>query len=343
MRVMFDKHAFMRSILTERGRKAVPIMAIPGAELLGAKPQDVFRDGELQFRCIKALSEAAPVAAQVTFMDLSIEAEAFGSKIAFSGHENPDVVEVLLSDTSAIQALQEPKVGTKRTAEALRCARLCAENLERPTFGGMIGPYSLAGRLADMTEMMLLAASEPDLAHELLSKTTSFLKEYAKAIKDAGVAGIMVAEPAAGLLSPEMCQELSAKYMEEIVKAVQDDSFMVILHNCGQVEKQVNTLLATGADALHVGNAVDICDILPQVPEHILLLGNLDPVNVLKNMTADQVYAKTLRLLEKTASYKNYILSSGCDLPPAVPMKNIQAFLNALKTYNKNQEPGGRP
>jgi len=336
--MFFDKNGFMQSVLTERRRKTIPIMAMPGVELIGAKPQDVFRDGDLQFRCIKALSEAVPVDAQVTFMDLSIEAEAFGSKIAFSEHENPDVIEVLLGDASAIQALQEPKVGAKRTGEALHCARLCAENLERPTFGGMIGPYSLAGRLADMTEMMLLTASEPDLAHELLSKTTAFLKEYARAIKSTGVAGILIAEPAAGLLSPEMCRQFSAKYMEEIVKAVRDDSFMVILHNCGRVEKQIDALLSTGADALHIGNAVDICNILPQVPEHVLVLGNLDPVNVLKTMTADQVYEKTLQLLEKTASYKNYVLSSGCDLPSAVPMKNIQAFLNALKTYNKEKD-----
>ena len=100
----------------------------------------------------------------------------------------------------------------------------------------------------------------------------------------------------------------------------------------------MDALLSTGADALHVGNAVDICAILPQVPGHILLMGNLDPVSVCKAMTADQVYEKTLQLLKITAPYKNFVLSSGCDLPPAVPMKNIQAFLGALKTYNTNTE-----
>lgn len=334
----FDKQAFIQSVLTERKRKVLPVMTTPGAELIGARPRDVFQDGELQFRCIKALSKAVPVDAQVTFMDLSIEAEAFGSKIAFSDHENPTVIEALVGESSAIQALQVPQIGSKRTGEVLQCARLCAEHLARPTFGGIIGSYSLAGRLADMTEMMLLAASEPATAHELLRKTTAFLKEYAKAIKSTGVAGILIAEPAAGLLSPEMCQEFAAVYIKEIIDAVKDDSFMVILHNCGKTEKQVDALLSTGADALHVGNAVDICAILPQIPEHILLMGNLDPVHVFKTMTADQVYEQTLQLLQKTSPYNNFVLSSGCDLPPAVPMKNIQAFLGALKTYNNNPE-----
>ncbi len=336
--MFFDKHAFVQSVLTERRRKAIPIMTTPGAELIGAKPRDVFQNGELQFRCISALSEKAPVDAQVTFMDLSIEAEAFGSQIAFSDHENPTVISALAGTESAIQTLQVPQIGVKRTGEVLHCARRCAESIDRPTFGGMIGPYSLAGRLADMTEMMLLAASEPETAHALLRKTTAFLTQYAKAIKAAGVAGILIAEPAAGLLSPQMCQEFSAVYLKEIIKAVRDDSFMVILHNCGRTEKQVDALLSAGADALHVGNAVDICAILPQVPENILLMGNLDPVNVFKNMTESEVYEKTLQLLEKTSRYKNFVLSSGCDLPPAVPMKNIFAFLGALKTYNTNTE-----
>lgn len=336
--MLFDKQAFIRSVLTERSRKALPIMTTPGAELICAKPRDVFQNGELQFRCVQALSQAAPVDAQVTFMDLSIEAEAFGSQIAFSDHENPTVTGALAANAAAIRALQVPQIGVKRTGEVLTCARLCAKHLERPTLGGMIGPYSLAGRLADMTEMMLLAASEPETAHALLRKTTAFLKKYALALKAAGVAGILIAEPAAGLLSPQMCQQFSAVYLKEIIAAVRDDSFMVILHNCGRTEKQVDALLSTGADALHVGNAVDICAILPQVPEHILLMGNLDPVNVFKTMNDTQVYEKTLELLEKTSRYKNFVLSSGCDLPPAVPMKNIFAFLGALKTYNNNTE-----
>ena len=332
----FDKQEILQAILTGRRRKALPIMTSPGVELTGSAPREVFQNGELQFRCIRALAKAAPVDAQVTFMDLSVEAEAFGSEIVFSDHENPTVAAPLADTEEKIRVLQIPAVGSRRTAEVLACAKLCAEELERPTFGGLIGPYSLAGRLADMTEMMILAAAEPETAHLLLRKTTDFLKEYIRAFKAAGVAGVMIAEPAAGLLSPEMCQEFAADYLREMVEAVQDESFMVILHNCGRTEKQVEALLSTGADALHVGNAVDVCDILQQVPENIPVMGNLDPVGVFKEMTPEQVYDKTLELLRRTSPYKNFVLSSGCDLPPAVPLPNVLAFLKALHTYNQS-------
>ncbi len=330
----FNKKQFIDEIMTSPLRKALPIMTSPGMELIGARPREVFQDGALQFRCIEALAEVCPADVAVTFMDLSIEAEAFGCEIAFSELENPTVVGALANDEAAVEALKVPEPGAARTGEVLRCAELCAKHLERPVFGGLIGPFSLAGRIADMTEMMMLAAGEPEVAHALLRKTASFLKSYLLAIKSTGVAGALIAEPAAGLLSPEMCREFAADYVRDIIAAVRDDSFMVVLHNCGKTEKQVDALLSTGADALHVGNAVDICTILDQVRPPVPVMGNLDPASVFKAMTPSEVYAKTSELLARTAAYPNYVLSSGCDLPPAVPIANVKAFFDALEAYN---------
>lgn len=334
----FSKVKFIQEVTGSPKRMAIPIMTSPGIELTGLKPRDVFQSGELQFKCISALAEATDASAHVTFMDLSVEAEAFGSKITFSDLENPTVSARLVADESEIDKLVIPAVGTKRTAEILKCAGLCAKNLKRPVFGGMIGPYSLAGRLADMTEMMMLTAGEPEIAHKLLVKVTAFLTDYIKAIKATGVSGILIAEPAAGLLSPDKCQEFAAEYIKKIIAAVKDDSTMIILHNCGRTEKQVSALLSTGADAIHVGNAVNILDILPQVPSNVPVMGNLDPVSVFKTADPQTVYSKTLDLLNATSGYPNYILSSGCDVPPGVPMENVRAFYRACHDYNKSKE-----
>ena len=331
----FQKQNFIHEILASPCRKALPIMTSPGMELLGLKPREVFQSGELQFQCIQALSAAVPMDAQVTFMDLSVEAEAFGSPIVFSDYENPTVSAAIANTQESVDALRIPEPGEKRTKEVLLCAKLCAQRLARPTFCGMIGPYSLAGRLADMTEMMMLAAAEPEVAHALLRKAADFLKRYIQALRDTGAAGVMIAEPAAGLLSPEMCREFAAQYLKEIIEEVKSDSFPVILHNCGRTEKQVDALLSTGADALHVGNAVDLLDILPQVPPEIPVMGNLDPVGVFRNSTEEQVYEAAMDLLKRTAAFPNFVLSSGCDLPPGLPMKNIQAFSRALNDYNQ--------
>lgn len=106
----------------------------------------------------------------------------------------------------------------------------------------MIGPFSLAGRLFDMTEIMLAVLTEPEAAQVLLDKCTQFLTKYAKAYKSAGANGVIIAEPAAGLLSPPLCQQFSSVYLQKVVAAVQDDYFMVILHNCGNTVHLVDMI-----------------------------------------------------------------------------------------------------
>ena len=176
---------------------------------------------------------------------------------------------------------------------------------------------------------------EPDVIMALLDKCTAFLIDYCKALKATGVAGVVMAEPAAGLLSNEDHQMYATPYVKQIVDAVQDDDFTVILHNCGNTGQCTGAMVETGAAAMHFGNLVDIPQALTEVPEHMLVMGNLDPVGIFKQATPEQVAAATTDLLEKTRGAKNFVISSGCDLPPAVPEANLEAFFGAVEAYNK--------
>ena len=67
---------------------------------------------------------------------------------------------------------------------------------------------------------------------------------------------MVLAEPVAGLLSPALAEEFSGPYVKRIVDAVQDDSFLLIYHNCGgSTIQQIDSILATGSAAYHFGNA----------------------------------------------------------------------------------------
>lgn len=98
----FDKDSFRVSILGDRRRKVIPVMTSPGAALAGIPLREVFGDGARAFACIRALAEAVPSAAQVTFMDLSVAAEAFGAALAFSDYENPTVAPPLVGDAAGL-------------------------------------------------------------------------------------------------------------------------------------------------------------------------------------------------------------------------------------------------
>lgn len=326
---------WMFGICTSVERQAMPIMTYPGLSLAGTNVIEIVKYGEAQFKCIEALADKYPSAAAVTTMDLSVEAEAFGSPVNFSPTEVPAVSSRIVKDEDSARALKIPKVGDGRTGAYITAARLSAKYIkDRPAFGGIIGPFSLVGRLFDMTELMVAIKLEPEIIHILLEKVTVFLVEYAKEFKEAGTNGLIIAEPAAGLLSPELCEEFSSRYVQRIVEEVQDDYFMVILHNCGNTKNLVNSMIGTGAMAFHFGNAVDMAEIMPQIPWGRIAFGNIDPATIFKNGTVEDVRAKTWELLEKTFSYKNFVLSSGCDIPPGTPVENIDEFFNKLDEFN---------
>lgn len=333
------------SIIASNERKAMPVMTYPGLNIIGKNVLEMVRNGEIQYKCLKALSVRYPKAAAATLMmALYVEAEAFGSEINYSQNEIPTVSKRLIDSFSSLENLKIPGIGAGKTGEHLKAAEHATETItDCPVFGGIIGPFSLAGRLYDVTEIMSGILIEPEGSHELLQISTDFLKKYALAFKDAGCNGIVIAEPAAGLLAEKECDDFSSYYVRQIVDHVQDENFIVILHNCGNTIRLVNSMVSTGSAGLHFGNAVDILDILPQVPPDLLVFGNLDPVGVIKNGTPENIRIKTLELLNKTASYPNFVLSSGCDIPPGTKPENIDEVFKALEEYNEGQFEISKP
>lgn len=74
---------------------------------------------------MKAIANRVDALACVSYMDLSVEAEAFGAKIQVFDAEVPK------------------------------------DLTEKPVFAGMIGPYSLAGRLVDVSQAMIYCMRHP--------------------------------------------------------------------------------------------------------------------------------------------------------------------------------------
>lgn len=330
-----NTYQWIRNLLGQAKRVAIPIMTHPGIELIGKQITDAVMDGEIHFRAIEALARRFPMAASTTIMDLTVEAEAFGAGLHLEENNIPSIAGRLVTDYAGVRELSVPTLDAKRIPQYLKADELAARHLDIPVFAGCIGPFSLAGRLYGMTEIMISIYIEPETVALLLEKCTEFLLRYCQAIKQTGVAGVLMAEPAAGLLSNDDCRAFSSVHVRRIVEAVQDESFTVILHNCGNTGHCTPAMLATGAGGYHFGNRADMVEALRMCPDEVPVMGNIDPVAVLKQAVPEQVYAETFALLERTADFPNFILSTGCDVSPHTPIENIEAFYRALEQYNE--------
>ena len=312
----------------------IPIMTHPGIEMIGATVKDVVQNGERHAQAIYELSKVYPSDAATVIMDLTVEAEAFGSVVEFPEDDMPHVIGTLV-DASSVEALQVPSVSSGRVPEYLLANRLAVELIkDKPVFAGAIGPFSLAGRLYGMSEIMVDCYLEPEAITLLLEKCTQFITDYCLELKKTGCMGVIIAEPAAGLLSNDDCMMFSSIYMKEIIEKVQDENFMVVLHNCGNTGQCTGAMVATGAKAYHFGNAVSMIEALKECPADSLVMGNIDPVGVLRMMSPEEVKCQVTSLLDAVAQYPNFVLSTGCDTPPHLPQENIKAYYEALDAFN---------
>ena len=316
-------------------KKAFPILSFPCIQLLGVSVRELISDSALQAKGMKAVADCTNAAAAVSLMDLSLEAECFGAEVCVQDDEVPTVTGRLIHDVQEAQALAVPAIGSGRTGLYIDAIQKASKMItDRPVLAGMIGPFSLAARLLDVSEIMMDCYDEPEMVHLVMEKTTAFLIEYAKAYRAAGANGIVLAEPVSGLLSPALEAEFSAPYIKRIVDAVQDDAFILIYHNCGDnTPRMVDSLLTIGAAAYHFGNAIDMKQMLEKFPEDVTLMGNVDPAGVLRLGSPDEVRVATMTLLEACAGHPNFVLSSGCDIPPMTPWENIRAFFAASDEF----------
>ncbi len=325
---------WINEIFQNSKRVAVPVMTHPGIELTGHRVIEAVTDGRVHYEAIKYLADHYPSFATSTIMDLTVEAEAFGCQINFPEDEVPSVVGRLVSDADSVAALQVPDLQAGRTRIPEGCPA-GSRTYHRPSrTGRMHRPFSLAGRLYDMSEIMVAIYTDPEVILQLLDKCTAFILKYCAELKRLGASGVFIAEPAAGLLSNEDCMAYSTVFIRQIVQTLQDDDFAVILHNCGDTGQCTQAMVESGAAALHFGNAIDMVSALQECPSSLLVMGNIDPVGIMKQASPEVVRKETLALLEATASCRNFVLSTGCDVPPQVSQENIAAFFQALDEFN---------
>lgn len=314
-------------------KKPLPLLSFPCVQLMDITVQQLISDSALQAKGMKLVADRVNAAASVSLMDLSVEAEAFGSAIHISEDEVPTVVGAIVSDEDEADALEIPQVGAGRTGlcvEALRQAAL--EITDRPVLAGVIGPYSLASRLMDVSEAMIYCYEEPDMVHTVMEKCTAFLIAYCRAFRDAGANGVVMAEPLAGLLSPNLAKEFAHPYAKKLIEAVQTEDFCVIYHNCGNnVPLMISDIYDMGALGYHFGDAIDMMEVLPLAPQDVLVMGNVSPAAQFRGGTPESIAAVTKQLLETCGKFSNFVISGGCDIPPHSPWENIDAFFAAAK------------
>ena len=319
------------------GRLAMPLCVYSGLEITGESIEDMISVPGSQFKAIMALQDRYRTPVLLTAIDTTAEAEAYGCEVKFSAREAPSIVGRLVTTAADVAALADPVPGDARTRVPIETAwRLTAEVGESvPVLGTMLGPLALATRLFGLNETIAATTAEPETIETLLDNVTGFLCRYALEFRETGAWGIVVAEGAAGRLSPEGLARFSTHFVKRIIKAVETPDFSVVVHNCRAAIDHLDAIMASGASMYHFGAGMDIVAALAKAGPEIVLIGNLDAKKIFLKGTPQIAGDATRALLEATRPYKNFVISSGCDIPPGATLANLNAFFRAVSDFNK--------
>lgn len=313
-------------------KKPMPVLSYPASAHLGISIASMTESARVQADTMLYLMRELDMPMAITSMDLALEASCFGAPVSHEGV--PAVSSVILESMDDVDALRVP--GEEIILEKspyLEAIRLVKAEMQtsgdvRPIIAGISGPFSLAGQLRGVTDIMMDCYDEPELLEELVQKTTEFLCVYANLLKEAGADMLLLAEPLAGVVSPTMAEQFSHPFVKKMIESVQDDSFAVIYHNCGAgVPRMLEDLAGLGAMIYHFGNVIDLSEALENMPKTVMVMGNVDPAGIVAHGSVESVRQAVDTLIQKCGSYENFWLSTGCDVPPDAPWENLVEFM----------------
>lgn len=170
--------------------------------------------------------------------------------------------------------------------------------------------------------------TQPELAHQLLQMITDTTIAYLKGQVVAGADTVQVFDSWGGLLSPHDFENISLKYIRQIVAALKDEVPVIIFAKGAWFA--LEEMAATGA----AGLGIDWC-IKPQLARqfagsNVTLQGNFDPAKLLSPIPVIQ---KEVKEMLQAFGPGKHVANLGHGILPNVPVDHARAFVDTVKEF----------
>jgi uroporphyrinogen decarboxylase len=311
----------------------VPLAGYPGARLTQSTIKQNMFNAELQARSLYKLIEYTRPDAAFVMMDLSIEAGALGLPVRFPLTESATVEwhpVKTVSDLDQYKVVDPMYDG--RAWVFQETLRLLKPNVTLPLGAYVSGPFTLAGLMMGANDIAVATIDIPEVVHATVNFCEQVVIAYAKSLQAAGASMICILDPTAMMLSPRAFWEFAGKSIQNLVRHLDTRT---ILHICGNTTHLARLMCDTGVHALSLDSLVDLPKIATTIPKDVVLIGNVDPVGSLLQGDRAKVRRDTIALMESMRPHDNFIVSTGCDLPPETPLENILEFVETAKTFRR--------
>lgn len=273
------------------------------------------------------------VDAAIIFSDILVLPEAMGLNLVVEeGKGGPRFTNPVRSK-SGLSTVHDAdcEADLKYVADAIR---LAVERLDGrvPLIGFCGSPWTLfaymvEGKGGEFVHARAMLYDDPSTAHRFLERLANNAVSYLKMQHGAGASVVQIFDTWAGVLSPELYEEFSLRYIRHIVQSLLPE-VPVIVFSKG-ANHALEQIAATGASAVSVDWTIPIDRAAERVGG--VVQGNMDPAVLFAGTDAIKTAAKKVL---QCAPRGKHIFNLGHGILPGTPVGGVKALVDFVKGAN---------
>lgn len=264
-----------------------------------------------------------------TMSDPAGEAADCGAPVKYFSNQPPalDEANALLSDKSKLRGLTVPDPhASPRMSNRLRALELHRQRVEKEKLieGWIEGPIAQAADLRGINNLMVDFYDDPRFVTGLFEFVLELELAFARAQVASGAEMIGVGDAAASLVGPRFYREFVWPYEKRMMDGLREMGTRTRLHICGNTRPILGLLGRLGCDVVDLDSMATLAEGRAAMGPRQVLLGNIDPVRVLRNGTPPEVYAAVAECHQQAGD--RFIVSAGCEVVRDTPLENLRAM-----------------
>jgi MtaA/CmuA family methyltransferase len=259
------------------------------------------------------------------------ETQGFGAEIEYIKDGVPRCKKFPLQDTKDLSVLEKPDpYSSERMLDRIKALDAFKKEVYQTysILGWAEGPAAEAADLRGVTTFLMDLYDDESFVNDLLDICTEVGISFSLAQLEAGADTIGVGDAICSQLSPQVYQEFILPRQKRLVNAIHDAGGYVRLHICGDTTHILPFVQELHVDIYDCDWQVDMNNARKQVGSDVVLTGNLDPVNVVKNKSPEEIVDQFRQVYNTVGD--PYMLGAGCEIPPGTANENLKALCTRI-------------
>jgi len=261
--------------------------------------------------------------------DPTREAADCGASIIYSENSPPaiDNQNALLADKTKLAYLKMPNpLGGGRMHDRVKAVTLLKDKTDNDKIieGWIEGPCAEGADLRGINTIMIDFYEDAGFVRDLFEFVIEMELNFAKLQIEAGADLIGLGDAAASLIGPGLYEEFVWPYEKKLIDGIHKLGAAVRLHICGDTRSILENIGRLGCEIVDLDYLTPVSEAREKMGPAQILLGNIDPVSVLRDSTPKQIYQAIEQCHNQAGS--NFIVGAGCEVTRDTLLENLRVL-----------------